>query len=73
MSWHGIRTVATLELRQRVRASRWVWCCPWFGVIGLVSGLSWWALNDPMATRAPRCTTSSSSSCSVSACSSCRR
>lgn len=51
MSWHGIRTVATLELRQRVRASRWVVVLSlWFGVIGLVSGLSWWALNDPMAS-----------------------
>jgi ABC-type transport system involved in multi-copper enzyme maturation permease subunit len=51
VSWHGIRTVATLELRQRVRASRWVVVLSlWFGVIGLVSGLSWWALNDPMAS-----------------------
>jgi ABC-type transport system involved in multi-copper enzyme maturation permease subunit len=48
VSAHGIRTVAALELRQRARASRWyIVLGVWFVVIGLVSLLSWAALNDP--------------------------
>ncbi len=46
MSWHGIRTVATLELRQRVRTSRWpIVLVVWVGLIGLVTFLSYWATN----------------------------
>ncbi|WP_406829311.1 ABC transporter permease subunit [Pedococcus sp. KACC 23699] len=47
MSWHGIRTVATLELRQRVRTSKWpIVLAVWVGLIGLVAFLSYWATND---------------------------
>jgi ABC-2 type transport system permease protein len=47
MSWHGIRTVAILELRQRVRTSKWpVVLAVWVGVIALVAFLSYWATND---------------------------
>lgn len=50
MSWHGVTTVARLELRQRTRASKWVVVLGiWFAVIGLVSTLSYLALNDPDA------------------------
>ena len=50
MSWHGISTVARLELRQRARASKWVVVLAiWFAVIALVSVLSYLALNDPDA------------------------
>lgn len=50
MSWHGVTTVARLELRQRTRASKWVVVLAiWFGVIMLVSVLSYLALNDPDA------------------------
>jgi ABC-type transport system involved in multi-copper enzyme maturation permease subunit len=43
LSWHGVRTVATLELRQRVRSTRWVAALVvWFVVVGgltlLISG-----------------------------------
>lgn len=42
LTWHGVRTVATLELRQRVRSSRWktalvVWCVV-VGAITLLAG-----------------------------------
>ena len=47
MSWHGIRTVATLELRQRVRTSKWpIVLAVWVAIIGLVAFLSYWATND---------------------------
>jgi ABC-type transport system involved in multi-copper enzyme maturation permease subunit len=50
VSWHGISTVARLELRQRARASKWVVVLGiWFAVIALVSVLSYLALNDPDA------------------------
>lgn len=43
VSWHGVRTVAALELRQRVRSTRWIVALVvWFVVVGgltlLVSG-----------------------------------
>jgi ABC-type transport system involved in multi-copper enzyme maturation permease subunit len=48
VSRHGIRTVAVLELRQRLRTSRWaVVLAVWFVVVALVTFLSYWALNDP--------------------------
>ena len=48
MSWHGITTVARLELRQRVRTSKWaVVLAVWFAVIALVTVLSYLALHDP--------------------------
>jgi ABC-2 type transport system permease protein len=55
MSVHGIRTIAVLELRQRLRTSRWpVVIGIWFLVIGAVAGLTWWAVSsqpgDPATT-----------------------
>ena len=55
MSVHGVRTIAVLELRQRVRTSRWpVVIGIWFLVIGAVAGLTWWAVSsqpgDPATT-----------------------
>ena len=48
MSWHGIRTVASLELRQRARTSRWpVVLGIWFVVIALVAFLAFYATRDP--------------------------
>ena len=54
MSWHGVRTVAGLELRQRLRTSRWpVVLGVWAGVIALVSLLSHRAMNDPELQSGP--------------------
>jgi len=55
MSLHGVRTIAVLELRQRLRTSRWpVVIGVWFLVIGAVAGLTWWAVSsqsgDPATT-----------------------
>lgn len=48
MSWHGIRTIAALELRQRLRTSRWpIVFGIWVLLIGGTSFLSYWATNDP--------------------------
>jgi ABC-type transport system involved in multi-copper enzyme maturation permease subunit len=48
MSWHGIRTVAVLELRQRVRTSRWpIVLLLWLVAIALVSTLAFYATRDP--------------------------
>ena len=48
MSWHGVRTIAALELRQRVRTSRWpIVLVVWVVLIGLVTFLAYWATNDP--------------------------
>lgn len=45
-SLHGVRTIAVLELRQRLRTSRWpVVLGIWFLVIGAVAGLTWWAAS----------------------------
>lgn len=47
MTAHGIGTVARLELRQRMRTSRWpIVLSAWFLLIGLVTGLAWAAVND---------------------------
>lgn len=47
MSLHGVRTIAVLELRQRLRTSRWpVVIGIWFLVIGAVAGLTWWAVHS---------------------------
>jgi ABC-type transport system involved in multi-copper enzyme maturation permease subunit len=41
LSWHGLRTVAVLELRQRVRSTRWkAALIVWFLVVGLVTLLA---------------------------------
>lgn len=48
MSWHGIRTIAALELRQRVRTSRWpIVLAVWVILIAGVTFLAYWATNDP--------------------------
>jgi ABC-2 type transport system permease protein len=47
MSLHGVRTIAILELRQRLRTSRWpIVIGIWVLVIGAVAGLTWWAVNS---------------------------
>ena len=41
MSLHGVRTIAVLELRQRLRTSRWLIVVGiWFLLIGAVAGLT---------------------------------
>lgn len=48
MSWLGITTVARLELRQRLRTSKWVVVLAvWVAVIALVTVLSYLAMHDP--------------------------
>lgn len=45
LSWHGLGTVTRLELRQRVRSTRWKLALVlWVLVIGLITGLTTWAL-----------------------------
>ena len=52
MSLHGVRTVAVLELRQRLRTSRWpVVLGIWVLVIGTVAGLTWLAVHDQPSDR----------------------
>jgi ABC-type transport system involved in multi-copper enzyme maturation permease subunit len=52
MSLQGIRTIAVLELRQRLRTSRWpVVLGVWFLIIGVVAGLTWWAVHDQRTDR----------------------
>jgi len=47
MSLQGVRTIAVLELRQRVRTSRWpIVLGIWFLIIGAVAGLTWWAVSS---------------------------
>ncbi|ACZ29314.1 hypothetical protein Xcel_0275 [Xylanimonas cellulosilytica DSM 15894] len=46
LTWHGIRTVTQLELRQRVRSTRWkVALIVWFVVVGGITGLTTGALH----------------------------
>jgi ABC-type transport system involved in multi-copper enzyme maturation permease subunit len=41
LSWHGLRTVTVLELRQRVRSTRWKTALiVWFAVVGLITLLT---------------------------------
>jgi ABC-2 type transport system permease protein len=50
MSLQGVRTIAVLELRQRIRTSRWpVVMGVWFLIIGAVAGLTWWAVTRQAA------------------------
>jgi len=61
LSWHGVRTVAVLDLRQRVRSTRWIVALVvWFVVVGAITGLTWAAANaafhgmqDPALVGAP--------------------
>ena len=58
MSLHGVRTIAVLELRQRLRTSRWpVVIAIWFLVIGAVAGLTWWAVSSQPGGPAPTLST----------------
>lgn len=42
LTWHGVRTVALLELRQRIRSTRWVVSLVLFGLlVGAVTLLTW--------------------------------
>ncbi|MBE1875069.1 ABC transporter permease [Myceligenerans pegani] len=46
LSWHGLRTVTRLELRQRVRSTRWKLALVlWVVVVGVITGLTTWALT----------------------------
>jgi ABC-type transport system involved in multi-copper enzyme maturation permease subunit len=46
LSWHGVRTVAVLELRQRVRSTRWIVALVvWFVVVGGITLLTSGALG----------------------------
>ncbi|WNB85864.1 ABC transporter permease subunit [Cellulomonas sp. ATA003] len=46
VSWHGVRTVAVLELRQRVRSTRWVVALVvWFVIVGAITALTWAAVS----------------------------
>jgi len=46
VSWHGLRTVARLELRQRVRSTRWIVALVvWFVVVGGITLLATGALS----------------------------
>lgn len=47
LTWHGVRTVAVLELRQRVRSTRWVVALiVWFVVVGGITLLTSGALTN---------------------------
>lgn len=51
VTWHGLRTVAALELRQRVRSSRWkVALLVWFLVVGAITLLATGALTFASGT-----------------------
>ncbi len=46
VTWHGVRTVAALELRQRVRSTRWIVALiVWFVVVGGLTLLNSGAIN----------------------------
>lgn len=47
VTWAGVRTVATLELRQRVRSTRWVVSLVVFGVVvGVVTALTYYVARQ---------------------------
>lgn len=46
LTWHGVRTVAVLELRQRVRSTRWIVALiVWFVVVGGITLLTSGAIS----------------------------
>src|SRR4029079_17955054 len=52
VSLHGVRTISVLELRQRLRTSRWPFVLGiWLLIIGAVAGLTWWAVHDQPGDR----------------------
>ncbi|CAN5394779.1 ABC transporter permease subunit [soil metagenome] len=49
LTWHGVRTVAELELRQRIRSTRWIVALVvWFVVVGVITGLVWLSTRNVM-------------------------
>jgi len=51
VTWHGVRTVAALELRQRVRSTRWlVALVAWVVVVGAITLLLFGALDSLIGT-----------------------
>ena len=47
LSRQGVTTVAVLELRQRVRSTRWVVALVvWFVVVGAITALTWFAVRE---------------------------
>jgi ABC-type transport system involved in multi-copper enzyme maturation permease subunit len=49
VSWQGVRTVAVLELRQRVRSTRWIVALVvWFLVVGAITGLTFAAFHSDL-------------------------
>ncbi len=51
VSLQGVRTVAVLELRQRVRSTRWVVALVvWFVVVGAITALTWFAVRSVTGT-----------------------
>jgi len=54
VTWHGVRTVARLELRQRVRSTRWIWSLvAFFVVVGVVSVLTWYVADSTVGDIGP--------------------
>ena len=54
LSWHGVRTVAVLELRQRVRSTRWVIVLAvWFVAVGGLTTLIRFAVHRSMDPTSP--------------------
>ncbi|NYI59226.1 ABC transporter permease [Cellulomonas soli] len=55
MTWHGVRTVAVLDLRQRVRSTRWaVALVAWFLVVGAITLLSTGAISSTWGSSGSR-------------------
>ena len=53
VTWHGVRTVTALELRQRVRSTRWIVALVvWFVVVGAITGLVWLAVHNTVSSTA---------------------
>lgn len=46
LSWHGLRTVTELEIKQRIRSRRWIWALlGWFILVGALTSLVIWAAS----------------------------
>lgn len=55
MTWHGVRTVAVLDLRQRVRSTRWVVALVvWFLVVGAITVLATGAVSTTWGANGSR-------------------
>lgn len=53
LTWHGVRTVAVLELRQRVRSTRWIVALVvWFVVVGGITLLTSGAISSSSSGQA---------------------